>query len=144
MAGERYSEESVFNMALAYLKRIDRILYFCQEAASRQDMDRWLTYLRGVYREVSVKLDDNEKKSVLGDPLKKINLKTLTDDFIEEKEANFKNIYFLINNRKLRISHKQIILFLIDALDVKIRGLLQKKGMLLPSKDDPNFAVLKR
>jgi len=138
------SEESVFNMALAYLKRIDTLLYFCQEAALKQDKEKWLGYLRAIYRETSVKLKDDEKKEILGDPNEKIDLETLTDKFIEEEEANFKNIYFLMNNPELRTRYEQIILFLLDALDVKLRGKLQKKGMLLPSREDPRFAILKR
>lgn len=139
-----YQEESVFNMALAYLKRIDKLLYLCQQAAINGDTDAWTNYLRGVYREASVKFNNNEKKDISGDPKKKINLTTLTDNLIEEEEANFKNIYFLSNDLKLKNRHKRIILFLLDALEIKIRKKLQEKGMLLPSKDDPRMAITQR
>lgn len=137
-------EESVFNMALAYLKRIDKLLYLCQEAAISQDVDNWLGYLRGVYREVSIKLTNDEKKDILGDPEEEINIKALTDQLIKEEEANFRNLYFLTNNLELKFKCKKTILFLLDALEVKIRNKLQKKGMLLPSKDDPRLAITRR
>ena len=141
---QQYQEESVFNMALAYLKRIDKLLYLCQQAATQENMGEWIKYLRGVYREASVKLNDYEKKEIVGDYTEKINLKTLTDSIITPEEANFKNIYYLINDPRLKIKNKSTILFLIDALEIKIRGKLQKKGMLLPSKDDPRMAITQR
>jgi len=134
------SEESVFNMAFAYLKRIDRLLYFCQEAAAKQDVDAWLNYLRCVYRELSVKLKKGEEDEILGtNEDKKIDMENLS-----YKDATFLNLNRLINDLLSRVQNKPMILFLLDQLDVKIRQKLQKKGMLLPSKDDPRFAVLKR
>lgn len=135
-------EESVFNMALAYLKRIDKILYFCQQSAMSGNIDNWTNNLRGVYRELAVKLNDEEKKDITGTD-KTVNPQTLTDDVIEESEANFKNIYFLVNNPALKNEHKRTIMFLLDALEIKIRTKLQDKGMLLPSKQDPTRAILK-
>jgi len=35
-------------------------------------------------------------------------------------------------------------LFLLDKLEIKIRRKLQERGMLLPSKADPRFAILER
>lgn len=139
-AGIRESEESVFNMAFAYLKRIDRLLYFCQESGSKQDIDAWLNYLRAVYRELSVKLKDEEEDEILG---KKedgvINLNNLT-----KKDATFLKINCLFMDPSVKINNKSKILFLLDQLDVRMRKKLQQKGMLLPSKSDPKFAVLKR
>lgn len=134
-------EESVFNMALAYLKRIDKLLYFCQQSAISGNIDNWTNNLRGVYREVAVKLDAKEREEIVGTK-KEIDIKTLTDDVIKEEEAHFKSIYFLINDPKLKRNHKRVIMFLLDALEIKIRTKLQEKGMLLPSKQDPTKAVL--
>lgn len=141
---DKYQEESIFNMALAYLKRIDALLTLCQNAAFQIDVDGWTKHLRGVYRETSIRLTPDEKKDIEGDPLKKINIVTLTDNLIEPEEANFRNIYFMINNPTMKIKHKKIIMFLLDALEIKLRGMLQKKNMLLPSKDDPRMAITQR
>ena len=83
-------------------------------------------------------------KSVAGDPTVKIDVLTLTDEIIEDKEANLRMISYLINNPRLKITHKRVILYLLDALEIKIRKLAQKKGMLLPSKDDAMFAITRR
>ncbi len=138
---EQYGQESIFNMALAYLKRIDKLLYLCQQSAMSGNVENWTNNLRGVYREVSVKLTPEEKEDILGDKVQ-INLATLIDKQIEEKEANFKSVYVLINNATYKIRHKRTIMFLLDALEVKLRTRLQEKGMLLPSKQDPTKAVL--
>lgn len=128
-------------MALAYLKRIDKLLYLCQQSAMAGDIESWTNNLRGVYREVSVKMNDDEREKILGQKVI-IDFKKLTDDNIKDEEANFKNIYHLINNRATRIKNRRTIMFLLDALEVKLRSKLQEKGMLLPSKQDPTKAVL--
>jgi len=136
----REGEESIFNMAFAYLQRIDRLLYFCQEAATKQDVDAWLNYLRAVFRELSVKLKPEEKEEILGTKrTEQINL-----DNIKEEDATFRNLNKLVNNTLTRTNNKSKILFLLDELDMKVSAKLQKKGILLPSKDDPRYAVTKR
>jgi len=117
------SDESEFNMAFAYLKRIDSLLYSCQESAIKHDIDNWILFLRAVYRELSVKLKDNE---------------------MIELENFFKEVYSLSNNRATRYDNKSLILYKLDSLEIKLRKYLQLRGMLLPSKDDPKYAVLKR
>lgn len=141
---DKYQEESVFNMALAYLKRIDKLLYLCQRFAMTGDICSWTNNLRGVYREVSIRLTETEKEEIEGDNKKEIDIVKLTVNVIEKKEANFRNIYFLINDNKLKSKHRRTIMFLLDALEIKLRGMLQKKNMLLPSKDDPRMAITQR
>lgn len=134
------SEQSVFNMAFAYLSRIDRLLYFCQEAATKQNVDAWLTYLRAVNRELSVKLEDKEEEEIFG----KLEDNKIDINNLKKEDATFMKINCLMNDARTRIQNKARILFLLDLLDIKIRQKLQKKGMLLPSKSDPRFAVTKR
>jgi hypothetical protein len=141
---QHQSEESVFNMAMAYLKRIDLLLYKCQDAARIQDIDKWRSELRALWRELSVKVKPNEEHEILGDPNKKINYNKLIDNFVIAEEANFRNIDALANRGEYKYKYKQIILYLLDALEVKMRRKLQEKGMLLPSRADPRFAVLER
>lgn len=138
------SEESVFNMAIAYLTRIDKLLYRCQEAAINQDIDSWRQNLGGVFRELSVKLNDTEETDIVGDMTKIKDLKTLLDNKITYEEATFANINYLANKQEVKIKYKTIILMLLDKLEIKIRRQLQKKGMLLPSRNDPRYAVLNR
>jgi len=137
------SEESAFNFAVEYLKQISESLKMCSIYSVNQDIDNWCKWLRNCYRQLSVKLKPEEDKEFLGDYKKKINIKKLTDDIINPEEANFKNIYFLMKP-EYRKRYFKTILFLLDALEVKIRRKLQERGMLLPSKSDPKFAILER
>jgi len=117
------SDESVFNMALAYLIRIDRLLNMAQDAALQMNMDSWLNNLRGIEREISVKTNEEEDKDL---------------------EKDFNEINKFMANPQNKISNKQTILMQLHRLDKKMRRLMQKKGMLLPSKENAMFAVLKR
>lgn len=130
-------------MALAYLKRIDKLLYLCQQCAISGNVDGWTANLRGVFREASIRFTQEEMKDVDGDHEQKINIETLLDNNIQKSESNFKNIFFLLNNPKYKIKNKQTIMFLLDALEIKIRMLMQKRNMLLPSKADPTKAIMK-
>ena len=115
----------------------------CSYYAVNEDIDNWCKWLRNAYRQLSIKLKEKEDVDFLGDYKERIDFKKLTDNIIEDKEANFKNIYFLMKPEYKR-NHKKVILFLLDKLDIKIRRKLQERGMLLPSKADPRFAILER
>ena len=133
--------ESQFNMAFAYLQRIDKLLYFCQQSALNKNIDKWSDYLRAIYREASVRMNSEEMLDVLG------NNYEISDDKIKNlnihaEEFNFKLVYYMLNNQRFRIHHKNALLYILDGLEVKIRTILQLKGMLLPSKRDPTKAII--
>lgn len=148
-----YEEESVFNMALAYLKRIDRLLYFCDLNSMKGDIYGWNNMLMVIFRELSIKLNETERLEIEGSDNTLIDLNN--DDKVDCKElkiinnlkpehANFKNVNFLLNNKTLAITHKKHIMFLLHQIEMKLRKLMQDKGMLLPSKDDPRRAITRR
>lgn len=116
------SDQSVFNMAMAYLQRIDRLLYKCQEAAHSGNIDAWLNCLYGIRREVSVKLKDTEPEELKGMFSEVVKLLTPAD----------------------RIKKRAEILNKLDEIDIYMRLKLQERGMLLPNRSDPRFAILER
>lgn len=117
------TEESAFNFAVEYLKDISHSLKVCKMMAFKGDMDGWLCALEIVYRELSVKTNETEDT---------------------EFENCFKEIYVLMNNKETRIYERNKILKKMSILEIKLRKKLQEKGMLLPSKADPRFAILER
>lgn len=117
------TEESAFNFAVEYLKDISASLKMCKQAAMIGNISSWISWLRILYRELSCKTNTDEDK-----------------DFDEE----FKKINVLINNPQTLRKERTYILYLLDQLEIKLRKKLQTKGMLLPSKEDPRFAVLQR
>lgn len=117
------TDPSAFNFAAEYLKHISRTLYLCQLAAIRMDMQLWVSSLRTIYRQLSCKTSKTED---------------------EEFNAEFKKIYTMINNPRDRRQKRGQIFSDLDTLEITIRKKLQEKGMLLPSKNDPGFAVGRR
>jgi len=121
--GNFESNESVFNMAMAYLQRIDKLLYKAQESAQIQDIDSWLNYLYCIRRELSVKLIDEEE----------VELKNM-----------LVNIKKIIQDPRKKITCRSEILGKLDEIDIYMRKKLQQRGMLLPNRSDPRFAILER
>ncbi len=133
------SEESVFNMALAYLKRMDKLLSLCATYSMVGDIINWQNTLMVLYRELSIKLTDDEIKELQGNGTRKVNLMNPT-----KEEATIHNINLFCNSRRNLNLYRKQILFLLNHLEINIRKKMQKKGMLLPSKDDPMYAITKR
>lgn len=143
MAQNFNSSESAFNFALEYLKQISESLKMCSLYSSQDDIFNWTKWLRNCYRQLSVKLEKDEEKNIIGDYSQKLNIEEVINNVEREKHSTFRVIYALSSPEYLKRG-KNISLFLLDALEVKIRQKLQEKGMLLPSKADPRFAILER
>jgi hypothetical protein len=117
------SDESAFNFAVEYLKRISNALLMCEQYATIGSDTNWISWLRVVFRQLSCKTKPTED---------------------EEFNQDFREINKLMNNPGDRIRNRSKILYMLDRLETKLRKKLQAKGMLLPSKEDPRFAVLQR
>lgn len=138
------SDQSAFNFAVEYLKDISQSFKMCKHARLSSNMHLWLTALRSLYAEVSIKLEDKECVKFEGDLNKKISSEEIIKNCLHKDYANFRNINILLNNPELVITHKRVIMALLDNLEIKLRRIAQQKGMLLPSKSDPRYAVLER
>ena len=148
-----FGEESVFNMALAYLKRIDKLFYICAMTSMKGDIIQWNNILRAIYRELSIKINDKERLEIEGDKSNIIDLnrndrldssEVYNLNNLDKRHATFQNLNLLINNPSYCVRYKKQILFLLDQIEIKIRIKMQEKGMLLPSKDDPRRAITRR
>lgn len=117
------SEESAFNFAVEYLKQIAETLKVCNYMSLRQDLVGWSNTLSNLHIQLSAKTKEEEDKEFFKD---------------------FGEINTMINNPSDRIEKKGEIIFKLRSLEIKLRKRLQQKGMLLPSKEDPRFAVLQR
>ena len=120
VAFQKNSEsESAFNFAIAYLKQIDDTLRICKTAQITRNKNLWISALHTLHTEISLKMSDDE------------------DDEIFEK---FKTINKDINNAE---DDSRIFTEMMK-LEMELRKTIQRKGMALPSKDDPRWAVTKR
>lgn len=117
------TQESAFNFAVEYLKSIKQSLDAAKFHAVKQDIDGWYHWLLASYREISLLTDKDED---------------------EEFEKSLKEINLLMNNPATRVTQKRQILQMLHSFEMKIRKSMQNKGMVLPKKSDPRFAVLER
>lgn len=134
---------SVFNMAVAYLTRIDKLLTQCAFYSCEGNIPAWQKSLRCLYKEVCIKLNDKEIEWIDGDsnqlanPRDK-NFKVAFDN------STFKNINVLMNEKEFEKTKRKETLAMLDIIEQKIRIKMQEKDMLLPGKNDPRFSILER
>ena len=121
--GNFTKDESAFNFAAEYLKGVKENLTLCKVTAFNQDIDGWLKALRNLYRDITPLTKEKEDENI---------------------EEDFKQLYIQFNDEKNKRMNKAYILYLLDKLEIKLRKMLQQKGMLLPQKSDPRFAILER
>jgi len=117
------SSQSAFNFAVSYLEQIKDTLALCNMAQIQQSPTLWINYLNVLHTQLSAKTNNQEDSEIFG---------------------KFNEISKLLNDPDDRYDKKGEILGKLRLLEMKLRKMLQSKGMLLPSKDDPKFAVLKR
>ena len=111
-------EGSVFNIAAAYLKRINYLLGMASLYAKHKDYNNWYDTLLLIEVEASIKMSE------------------------EEIEAFEKMISPAVENLQRQDRKSRGELFnLLRKCDMHLRKILDKKGMLLPDKQDPGLAI---
>jgi abortive infection bacteriophage resistance protein len=111
--------QSAFNFAVAYLTQIDKTLSICKHAQLSTNKTLWLSALHTLHTELSLRTTNGEDEEIF---------------------EMFSEINTLINDDSTNTS----ILTKLMKLDMHLRKIIQSKGMGLPSKDDPRWAVMKR
>lgn len=137
------SQESVFNFAVAYLKKVNELLYIAAEAQGQRDLRRWFDVLRVIGENVYMKFKESEieELQLMDDKIEKV--------FRENQEINFGDYKFVIVMGKARkvpnypLEREQLY-DMIKLYQRRILKLADKYGLLLPGKSDPRFAVLER
>jgi hypothetical protein len=118
------SVESKYNVAMEYLKRcVQRPLDIATEFSLKKDCEGWLDALIVVHRGICPKTSDEEDKLI---------------------KKQYEDISKLMKTKINVVKQKGILLYKLHILDMKLRKLAQKKGMLLPSKDDPSNAIFEK
>jgi len=121
---DNYDDGEQWNMAQAYLKRIDFILTLCDQCHYKDDPRGWFKALYQLYKEIYPKMKDKEKEES----------KKFLDILIKYKNNNFKT-----NGKKMR--KNEVVLVNYDVfidLELYLRQLLENKKMLTPKADDPS------
>lgn len=128
MKMEKSSEgkESAWNMAKAYLMRLDEILQRMNYYASSNDNYSWYMECMGLFRELSPKLDTEsysnieEKIATIRGKLNQINILSQST----HKSAQYGSLYTDLHH-----------------LDITLRKSMEKLKLISPSKGDPGAAI---
>ena len=98
-----------WNMALAYYKRIDDLLTLCTNKRMNGDGKNWFKGIQSLYVEVYPKMNDTQK---------------------EEMKKKLDELTNLVNEKRKTIpTHKYM------DIELELRNILEKKGMLTPKRD---------
>lgn len=133
---ESDQEGAVFNMAVATLQRINYYLQLANYSSFNDSLIDWKRALDVIYREAitiekSVKTKGNIKQ--IADIKKKVDesykeflsdLQLRRDKIVSEKHPITTDLKVLLNR-----------------YEIKLRELLSSKGLLMPTKEDPRFAL---
>lgn len=129
---EKRSEErndATFNMALAYLERLNRLLNLACISSLSGDLSSWFTSLQALHREISPKLKEPTNKSFLN---KFAILSPLINAF---QTAKIKGII----SEKTRLGN--VIYPSLINLDIELKKEMDDSKFLMPKADDPRYAL---
>lgn len=123
MWDKREAPGTAFNMGLATLERMDRLLNLCIYHSIDGDLYNWYKILMGLRREISSFIDEKELKEI--------------EDLFNKIPAD---AWKMGNKVTVNIQHQNKVYEILDNIDIKIKGLMKSKGLLMPKSDDPRFS----
>jgi len=126
MPTDDYEPTEIWNMAQAFLKRVDDLLWECKNNRGYGHFDEWYKSLDSLYVETSSKL-----KEKIGSEINK-SLRELAP-----LAARFQ-----INNGKLPDKEIGELALNLRKIDILIHKALDEKGLLTPLPQDARKAIL--
>jgi len=136
MVGEDFLEseeenKAAFNMAFAYLERINRLISFADIAALNFNLEEWFSILKTIHREISQDISDKEAKDINEKisaiyPLRNESMKFSIRGYNAPKK--------IANDLYMKL----------EDLEISLRKLLGKYGYLMPKIGDARTAIYGR
>lgn len=121
-----WEEQSAFNMGLAILSRIDKILTFISTAKLTSDVQAWYSGVFTLKGEVYYKLKPEERAEIDSLLTRCAPLVTQATRF----------------SKLGRSFSSPDLLKLLDATETRLKELLDARGMLMAKKSDPRYAAM--
>lgn len=121
MGFPKSEQESLFNPALKYVESLAHLMDALDVMFLKSDLDGAYRVLMRIYNRVEHKFNEEECKpmiKLINEAIPLLN---------KQKTKNAGELNEILNN-----------------LDRELKRAMNKKGLLMPSKEDPRFAVLKR
>ena len=114
--------KSAFNMAIAYLNRLDELLKLCNESSINNKIETWHPAVKALYRELCPFMDNKQK----------------------EKIAHLlSSCYGTQTNIRTKETMRSYDSNGLERAEILLREIMSKRGLLVPRADDPSQAVLK-
>lgn len=123
------SNDATFNMALAYLERLNKLLNLACESSLTGDLKTWFSSLQSLHREISPKLKDNENKTFLDEFAR---LSPIANAFESARQRR-------LSGEKVRLGNELLPSLIL--LDIKIKKHMDTAKFLMPKSDDPRYAL---
>jgi hypothetical protein len=129
-----YSDQSSFNMGMAYAMGLYNMLRNISQAFITQDHHRAEMQLRALYREMACKLKTTDRERV--DKEFKMLGRLYYERKMIQMSAQQTQSYPPVNyGLKLKINMEKIFKQL-EKIDITLRDYLESKGLLIPNKKD--------
>jgi len=131
-------EQSDFNQGVATLQRIHSALLELALTTIHSDHLKRYKVLMVLYKELRPMMSEKTKKDVKTQKV----LQSEREEFKKLKENaddGFNKLSEAIRKKKNKINRQWLTCF--DDLEMELRDLIQKKGMGLPQKRDPRYAL---
>ena len=122
------SDQAEFNQGIAYLMRMDEILKMIDVASIEGNIGKHYRLLNTLYKELYPML--------VGKTDKKTKVTDL--ELVKEFESMRQVVLHAINNNLAR----NLVGEYLDAWEKELRKVMQEKGLNMPRKDDPGYAML--
>lgn len=114
--------KSAFNMAFAYIHRLDDLLTLCNKSSIDNNLKIWFPTVKALYRELCPFMNEKQKKEIheLLGRCHKSQADIRTKETINSYDSEG-----------------------IQIVEILLREVMSKRGLLVPRADDPSQAVLK-
>ena len=134
-----FREQSEFDMSFSYLYRLNNIIYVIDESSLQLNFWKWFHSLMVLYREVSTELR-GDVNSILSK--KKEKNEDLKNEFLVV-EGMISKIEPYISKYKTRGNNgiNQQMYKELHVLDIYLRQILKKSGLLVKMRQDPRFGL---
>lgn len=114
--------KSAFNMAIAYLNRLDELLKLCNDSSINNKIEIWFPAVKALYRELCPFIDPNQKQRI---------------------EKLLEGCHKTQTNLRTKQPIKTYDSKGLEKAEIILREIMSKRGLLVPRADDPSQAVLK-
>lgn len=124
---DEHTTPTQFNMAIATLQRMDKVLTMVTHYATTGDLINWNIQVMELRREISPFIKAKEYDEI--------------ENIVRELNAIRWVVSDSLGNRKIARPYFQFVSRKLDEVTIKIYKAMKEAGILMPKSDDPRTAI---